>query len=113
VDATCKIAGTGSSAGLPCDTRTIGEELCLDLPTALLMKFKGGNCQQSDNDQGQLFTCEDLSGGPPTSEQSYIIVTNGNSGTIYFEGPVVVGDVFPLSDGGNPLADAIVVEIFS
>jgi len=110
------IAGDGASAGLPCDTPTLGIEPCLERPTGATMLFNGGGCEQSDNTQELKFTCEDLNGGPPVNEgdQAYIIVTDikGN-GITYFEGLVAVGETFPINDNNERFEADMFIMIFS
>lgn len=100
----CIITGNEINTGKACNAPDTGVVPCTDRPTAATMLFNGGGCEQSDNDQELRFNCTDFNGGPPdiVGEQVHILVTDAKGeGIVYFDGPVRVGDFYPLSDGGN------------
>lgn len=75
---------------------------CDGPPLVLGMRFNGGGCDQSQNEQGDKFYCEDFQGGPPTDSgsQSYIVASDANNqGTTFFEGWVGVGGYFNVTAG--------------
>jgi len=113
----CVIAGASSSAGQSCDTATFATpEICQGRPTAALMAFIGGGCEQSYNNQELKFSCEDLNGGPPVNigDEAYIVVTDikGN-GITYFEGLVGVGDNYRLNDNDERFEADLFISIYT
>jgi hypothetical protein len=90
---------------LACDNPNAGLEQCLARPSVAYMRFKGGDCSQSNNKQPLRFSCMDTNGGPPTAPGSIVnirVTDNLGQGIVYFDGPVAVGDIYPLSNGGQP-----------
>ena len=65
------------------------------------MLYAGGDCSLSAQcqDEGK-FTCQDFSGGPPTTfgEKSYIIATDVDEEQVYFQGWVPVGSSYIMDN---------------
>jgi len=85
-----------------CGSIVVARTRCNQRPVAMVFKYNGGTCDQSDNIQPPtLFQCFDFFGGPPTTsgETSYILVTDIKGGSIvYHEGTVAVGDEYTVAD---------------
>jgi len=85
-----------------CGSIVVARTRCNERPLAMVFKYNGGTCDQSDNIQPPtLFQCFDFNGGPPTTpgEQSYIRVTDIKGGSIiYHEDFVAVGDDYTVED---------------
>lgn len=76
------------------------------------MRFIGGDCSQSFNQQSDIFSCEDLvSGGPGTSSPVFIEAT-GLRGSTYFSGTVEDGGVFEMANNNEPLDSFVTISIF-
>jgi hypothetical protein len=116
INASCVVAGNSNSAGLSCDSPTVGVEPCLQRPEAAYFLFNGGDCSQSDNTQPLKFFCTDENGGPPTNigDEAYIVVNDAKGKSItYFSGIVKVGDFFPANDGGRTFEADQTIQILS
>lgn len=75
------------------------------------MRYVGGDCAQSVN-QNNRFTCEDLlSGGPATSSPVFIEAISSSSGETYFSGAVEAGGVFEMTNNGDPLDPIVTISI--
>lgn len=94
------------SSGASCDVATPNVVSCIGRPTMVGMLYNGGDCSQSFNEQDDgTFLCQDFQGGPPNTEGSlaWIVVTAiWDETTVYFRGPVAVGETFRLEDQGDP-----------
>jgi hypothetical protein len=83
-------------------------------PTSLSLRYIGGNCSQSFNQQEGLFSCQDLvPGGPATSSPVFIVAMSASLGTTYFVGNVVAGEVFEMTNNGDPLDSVVTISIFT
>ena len=116
LSATCQISGNSSFVGEECDIPSLGVEPCRERPTGAVMLFNGGGCEQSDNTQILQFTCQDMNGGPPVTEndEAYIVVTDIKGlGISYFTGIVRVGELFRLNNEEERFETDMFVTIFS
>jgi len=98
VDTDCTPSGQSTDCGSVVVTRT----RCEDRPLAMVFRYNGGTCDQSDNIQNSdLFQCFDFQGGPPVvaGETSYITVTDIKGGQIiYHADTVAVGGEYTVAD---------------
>ncbi|NNF69384.1 MAG: hypothetical protein HKN01_06400 [Acidimicrobiia bacterium] len=77
-------------------------DLCADSdPTSIDMTVLGGSCGDSNNTQGDKTDCDDFGGtGIPGAGTVTVRVSNDSdpgNGTVFFEGPVDVGNAFTFS----------------
>jgi len=98
VETDCTPSGQSQDCGSVVVTRT----RCEDRPLAMVFRYNGGGCGQSDNIQNSdLFQCFDFQEGPPVvaGETSFITVTDIKGGSIvYFSETVAVGSEYTVSD---------------
>jgi len=85
--------------------------MCIFPPIFATMLLNGGDCLQSDNMQALNFTCCDFNGGSSSNEGSgdevYIIIADdANTGTVLFDGLVLVRETFPLYNNGSQFGDS-------
>lgn len=105
------IAEDGSES---CDTIKLNTE-CEDLPFIETFKYNGGSCAQSFNLQPpSVFNCTDFGTGPPSESgaQSFIVVSDAESGAVYFKELVTIGGDFSIEDAGNDLAPLLSVAVY-
>lgn len=86
---------------------------CSVLPTSLTMLYNGGDCSQSDNVDLYNFTCEDKNGGPPLDGDARIVVTNEDTGIVYFQDVVSFQELFTIFDNGKSLGTNLMITISS
>jgi hypothetical protein len=95
-----------------CDSINIAPAECTEFVYVLTFRFNGGDCLQSNNIQDpRIYQCEDYFGGPPTQEEigaeSYLIITDiKGQGINYYNGPILVGDIFNIT---NILPNSVIV----
>eukprot|EP00546_Thalassionema_frauenfeldii_P002433 CAMPEP_0178934710 /NCGR_PEP_ID=MMETSP0786-20121207/24037_1 /TAXON_ID=186022 /ORGANISM="Thalassionema frauenfeldii, Strain CCMP 1798" /LENGTH=1502 /DNA_ID=CAMNT_0020612569 /DNA_START=1215 /DNA_END=5725 /DNA_ORIENTATION=- len=98
VDADCTPSGESNDCGSVVVTRT----RCEDRPLAMVFRYNGGLCDQSDNIQNsELFQCFDFQEGPPVNagDESYITVTDIKGGSIIYHADTVrVGGEYTVLD---------------
>ena len=80
----------------------VSQETCEGKLTELTLKYNGGDCTQSNNEQNGKFECEDSNGGPNTEDAVSITVTDKNGvlklgdGSLAVDVDVSVGDILTL-----------------
>eukprot|EP00547_Thalassionema_nitzschioides_P013343 CAMPEP_0194260448 /NCGR_PEP_ID=MMETSP0158-20130606/45516_1 /TAXON_ID=33649 /ORGANISM="Thalassionema nitzschioides, Strain L26-B" /LENGTH=988 /DNA_ID=CAMNT_0039000539 /DNA_START=102 /DNA_END=3068 /DNA_ORIENTATION=- len=96
----------------PCEDVPQFEAQCDGSPTQLAVRYTAGDCSDSSNLQGDLFTCEDFQGGP--TQEAYIVIRDIRTGSkIYYSGDVDEGDDLIISDDGGILQQNMNVTIYS
>ena len=86
-----------------------GQQGCDSHPTYLDLKFTGKPCSASNNDLGQLFTCNDFD--PMQDLSGAYISVQSNEGIEYFGASVAKGSKFRLGNEYHKLAPDLVVNI--
>jgi hypothetical protein len=87
-----------------CDSINVAPTECTERVTLLSFRYYGGDCSSSNNIQDpNTFRCDDFFGGPPDEDEvggePYLIITDSNGlGLTYYDGPIVVGDEFNISN---------------
>lgn len=113
VDAECTPSGLSQDCGSVVVTRT----RCEGRPLAMVFRFNGGTCEQSDNIQNaNLFQCFDFRGGPPTEvgETVFLVATDIKGGEIvYHADTVAVGEEYTVSDQPFEVEPNINITIWS
>ncbi|MCR9064184.1 MAG: Ig-like domain-containing protein, partial [Cytophagales bacterium] len=89
---------------------TVVEDCCDsgDKPVSFVLKYKGGSCQDSQNNQGEIGGKWDCTGGNVTNSSVFISANNGQ-----FSGTVGLNNNFTVSNGGvNNLTNPVVLSIY-
>lgn len=87
-----------------CDSINIVPAECLEFVSRFTFRFTGGDCSNSNNIQNPLlFSCTDYFGGPPPlgdvgAESTLYIVDIKGQGITYWGGPVLVDEVFNITN---------------
>jgi len=99
VDVKC-IISSGTYTGEDCRSEDIPVEECLARPSAATMRYNGGDCSQSNNQQLRGFSCVDTEIGPPSDvdgSKAYVVVTDAKgTGIVYHSDWVAVGENYFL-----------------
>jgi len=79
----------------------VSQSTCKGKLTELTLKYNGGDCTQSNNEQGGKFECEDFNGGPTDAaveitvfDKNGILKLGDGSSAVYVD--VSVGDILTL-----------------
>ena len=88
------------------DIPTIDTE-CTDVPSSLTFRYDGNSC--STPSDGAIIECQDYNGGPSAVDGlvNYIVASDSASDTVYFAGPVAVGEEFIIDAGNSSIVGGI------
>jgi len=114
VDLACTTAFNNTEDGSgSCDVIIPIATRCDKRAAAMTWRFNGGSCEQSFNIQtADKFVCTDfVAGGAPTEGTAWLTVASvKNPEDVYFDGEVIVGDLFTMfaadTDAGKFDADS-------
>jgi len=99
----------------PCEDVPQFEQKCDDTPSQIVLRYTGGDCDDSVNQQEGLFFCFDYEEGP-TEEACMVVRDIRGGGTIYFEGEVNARSEEPIileaAEGDDELEPNMNVTIY-